>query len=270
VLSQGTAGMTRDEMVDFLCVTLAGMNERLLVVEAAMATEATALAAKTAAEAAQTQTTAADIQEAVGLEEANLDAQLSGLATTTSQTSILTAINAITTNTARSMPVVPSSLLKPSTGSTTYQVMLYLYNLQGNLEDADTQTITIHARTADGTSLDANLSATTMTRQSVGKYSTNYTLTSSATYTAIYFDFTWSIDSVSMADSGASAIERVDSDTEIVTIAEGIVALQESVSNIPTDGDKFTKPFSAEVLANVPTATTVSITTEQVNVTSES
>jgi hypothetical protein len=141
-----------------------------------------------------------------------------GLATAGGQTSILNAVNAVTTNTARSMPVVPSFLVRPSADSIAYQVMLYLYNLQGVLEDADSQAVTIHARTAAGSSRDANLGATTMTRVSAGKYTATYTVSATHAQEAVYFDFTWAINAVSMADSAATQVEDAESLAAILAI----------------------------------------------------
>ena len=169
----------------------------------------------------------------------------SGLATAGGQTSILNAVNAVTTNTARSMPVVPSFLVRPSSGSTAYQVMLYLYNLQGILEDADSQAVTVHARTAAGSSRDANLGATTMTRVSAGKYTATYTVASAHAQEAVYFDFTWAIGGTSMADSGATQVQD----------AESLATL----SAIKTQTDKLAFDESSNVKSSPQTAVTLTV-----------
>ena len=115
------------------------------------------------------------------------------LGTNANQTSILTAVNAITTNTARSMPVIPPWFVRPTAGTTSYEIMVYLYSLQGNLEDVNAQTVTVHARTASGVSLDANLGSTTMTRLSTGKYTVAYSVSSAHDLEAVYFDFSWTV-----------------------------------------------------------------------------
>ena len=152
----------------------------------------------------------------------------SGLATSLSQTTVLNAVNAITTNTARSAPRVPTWFEIPAAGSSTYVADLYLYALEGDLEDADTQTVTVHARNAAGTSFDSHLLSTTMARISAGRYRFTYTVSSADSSEPIYFDFTWFVGAVPMADGGVVSVSTVD-------MSAALVALQEAVDNIPTN-----------------------------------
>jgi hypothetical protein len=185
----------------------------------------------------------------------------SGLATATGQTSILNAVNAVTTNTARSMPVVPTFLVRPASGSTVYQVMLYLYSLQGILEDADGQAVTIHARTASGTSRDANLSATAMTRVSAGKYTATYTVASTHAQEAVYFDFTWAIGSTAMADSGAAEVQ----DTESLAT---LLAVKAQTDKLGFDGanNVLSSPQTSVTLAGTSGANAPSAATSQADI----
>jgi hypothetical protein len=133
-----------------------------------------------------------------------------GYATSANQTTILSAVNAITTNTARSAPRIPDFMARPSSGSVAYTGDLYLYTLQGTLEDADSNTVTVHARNAGGTSLDSGLSSTTMTRISAGFYRLTYTVYSTDTAQAVYFDFSWNISSTGMKDGAASEVQDAE------------------------------------------------------------
>lgn len=67
------------------------------------------------------------------------------LATAANQTTLLNAVNAITTSTARSAPRVPVFMPRPASGSAVYLVEIYLYDLKGNLEDADSSAVTMSA-----------------------------------------------------------------------------------------------------------------------------
>jgi hypothetical protein len=142
-----------------------------------------------------------------------------GLATSANQTTALNAINAITTNTARSAPRAPAWLVRPASGITAFDIPLFLYNLQGALEDADTNTVTVHARTAGGSNdLDGKLGSTTMTRVSAGHYKVTYTVSSTDATGEVIFDFTWTVGAVSMADGATSVVE----DAEVIATLNAI------------------------------------------------
>jgi hypothetical protein len=130
--------------------------------------------------------------------------------TIANQTTILNAVNAITTNTARSAPRVPDFLARPTSGSVAYTGDLYLYNLQGELEDADSNTVTVAARNAAGSSLNAGLTSTTMARLSIGWYRLTYTVNSTDTAQAVYFDYSWDIASVVMHDGAATEVQDAE------------------------------------------------------------
>ena len=101
-----------------------------------------------------------------------------GLATSGGQTSILNAVNAITRNTARSMPVTGAEYLRPATGTNTYTVLLLLYNLAGQLEDPDANAVTLSAgSTAPGTDRNTFLSGLAsgkMARAAAGTYTASF------------------------------------------------------------------------------------------------
>lgn len=143
---------------------------------------------------------------------------VTGGATAASQTSILNAVNAITTNTARTSIVVPQFVPLPASGSTMVRVKITLYNLEGVVEDADANTVTVHASLADGTSEDGNLSSTTATRDSAGQYHVDYTLLSSAAEGGLYIAVTYAVGAVSMAANAVFAVAQADTVTSIAAI----------------------------------------------------
>ncbi len=149
----------------------------------------------------------------------------SGLATAASQTGILNAVNAITTNTARSQPVVPFWFVRPQAGSSSYTVDLYLYDLQGHLQAPDADPVA-HCRNAAGTSRDDHLASTTMTPVSTGHYRATYTVQSTDVAEAVYFDFAWSVGGIALADSGVAQVQDAESNATMLAIREDIVSLQ--------------------------------------------
>jgi hypothetical protein len=160
------------------------------------------------------------------------------LATSASQTSILDAVNAITTNTARSMPVVPTWFVRPASGSTAYVIDLYIYNLQGVPETPDAAP-TIHARTASGSNdLDNHLASTTMTLVATGHYRATYTVQSTDTAQAVYFSFAWAVGGIAMADAAATQVQDAES---LATM----LAIKAKTDNLPSD------PASASVVAAI-------------------
>lgn len=145
-----------------------------------------------------------------------------GVATTANQTSILNAVNSITTNTARTGITVPQFVPLPASGSTTVLIKATLFNLQGQLEDADSNTVTIHAALANGTSEDSNLSSTTMTRDSAGQYHVTYTLSSGAPEGGLYLAVTYNVNSVPMAANATFSVAQADTVTSIASILAAI------------------------------------------------
>ena len=148
----------------------------------------------------------------------NTTTTVTGGATASSQTTILNAVNAITTNTARSAPRAPTWMVIPSSGSAAYVVEIYLYTLQG-IPEAPDSGITIHARDASGTSLDGHLSSTSMTMVSSNHYRVTYTVQSTDPNGGqVYWDFTWSVASVAMNDGATSTTADADSLTTMAAI----------------------------------------------------
>ncbi len=141
-----------------------------------------------------------------------------GYATSANQATILNAVNGITTNTARSKIVIPSVLVQPTSGSAAYAINVYLYNLQGQLEDAASQTVTIAAANATGGSLDAGLSSTTMTRVSLGVYAVTYTVQSTDATGEAIFTINWTIGTDALASAVATLVEQADSLTTLLAI----------------------------------------------------
>ena len=163
-------------------------------------------------------------------------------ATSAGQTSILNAVNAITANTARSQPVAASWFVRPSTGPTAYEISLYIFDLQGNLEAPDAAP-TVHARTAGGASRDDHLAATAMALVGTGHYKATYTVQSTDAAEAVYFDFSWAIAETSMADACVAQVQ----DAESVT----------TISAIKAKTDRLTFDGSDNVLSSPQTAATL-------------
>ncbi len=145
------------------------------------------------------------------------------------QTSILNAVNAITRNTARSMPVTGTWFVRPAAGTAVYNVDLYLYNLAGQLEDPDYDVVEINAgSTAGASDYNENLSASSMTRLSTGHYSVSYSVAGpdqSAPHPqgAVYFSFSWTITEAvggaSTPVSGAdAAVVQVQNAEQLATL----------------------------------------------------
>lgn len=143
---------------------------------------------------------------------------VTGGATAATQTSILNAVNAITTNTARTGITVPQFHSLPASGTSVVRVKIKLFDLQGALEDADTNTVTVHAADASGTSLDANLSATTATRDSAGQYHVDYTVHAADAEGGVYIAVTYAVGAVSMAADAVFAVAQADTVTSIAAI----------------------------------------------------
>jgi hypothetical protein len=134
-----------------------------------------------------------------------------GLATAANQASLMNAVNAITTNTTRGKMVTPYWFVRPASGSVPYEIDVMLYTLGGQFEDPDSQAVTIHVRNTAGTSLDAALSSTTMTRISFGKYKVTYTVNSTDPVGELIFDATWQVGS--MGTGTSDAVEVQDAET---------------------------------------------------------
>lgn len=123
---------------------------------------------------------ASGIRAALGLASANLDTQLSG---------INNNVLAITSHSARMTIGFAAQMEIPGASTTPYEIDLLLWDLNGNNEDADSLP-SIAARDSSGTSLNANLSATSMTRIALGRYKVVYNLPSNASAGSVMFDIT--------------------------------------------------------------------------------
>lgn len=159
---------------------------------------------------------------------------VTGGATSANQTSILNAVNAITTNTSRTGITIPQFVALPASGTSTVRVKITLYNLQGALEDADTNTVTVHASDASGTSLDANLSATTATRDSAGQYHVDYTVHSTDAEGGVYIAATYQVGGVNMAANAVMSVAQADTLTSIA-------AIKAQTDKLLFDGSNFVK-----------------------------
>jgi len=151
-------------------------------------------------------------------------AKTAGNATVANQTSILSAIQGITRNTARSTITGPTWFVRPATGTKTYRLGILLYNLQGILEDPDNNAVNVHARLADNTSMDGHLSATTLQRVAAGQYELlGYNVAGldqpqPHPAEAVTFDFSWAIGGESMKDSYTVQVQDAESLETIILI----------------------------------------------------
>jgi len=154
------------------------------------------------------------------------------LGTSASQTSILNAVNAITTNTARGKSAVPSFMARPTSSSTNFELDVWVYSLQGQAEDPDTNTINVHARDATGASLDGHLAATTMTRVAAAHYKVTYTVQSTDNTGEVFFDFSWTVSSVAFGLTDVTMVEDAESLSTLNNINTIVQKLQfDAVSN---------------------------------------
>ena len=183
-----------------------------------------------------------------------------GMATSATQTTILNSVNAITTNTARSAPRVPGFMPRPVSSTATYEIDLLLYSLQGLSEDADSNTITVHARNSSGTSRDSGLSSTTMTRNSVGKYTVQYTVNYNDTAESVYFDFTWAVATVAMKDGAVTQVQDNESTSTMVAIKAQTDKLtfdgSNNIKSVKNATDLGTADFNATEKASITAAQT--------------
>jgi hypothetical protein len=155
----------------------------------------------------------------------NIYAAAGVFALASTQSSILNAVNAITTNTARGKMVQPNWFVRPASSTATYEIDVMIYSLKGQLEDPDSNAVTFHARNASGTSLDASLSSTTMTRLSVGKFKVTYTVASTDAAGEIIFDATWAVGAVAMAVSDAVQVQDAETIATLNAINTAVAAL---------------------------------------------
>lgn len=83
-------------------------------------------------------------------------------------------------NNTRMVFVVPEQIMRPTSGTTTVYVRLYLYDEIGNMEAPDSAP-TMDLRNAAGTDLTTRLGSTTGTLESTGQYRWSYTASSTDT-----------------------------------------------------------------------------------------
>lgn len=134
----------------------------------------------TAARAAIQGTDGRDLTEIAG----------SGFVSLTDSLEQIRAGVAAVANTVRFRAAIPE-LIRPEVGTRTYKIAVTLEDTDGHPEDPDANTINVHAQTESGASLDANLSATTMTRLAVGVYEVTYSVASTHPDAQVRFAFTY-------------------------------------------------------------------------------
>lgn len=137
-------------------------------------------------------------------------------ALTAALTAITNAINALQSLSARSGPKIPSTFVIPSSGTATYEFLIYFWDLNGEPQAPDAAP-TVHCKDSAGNSLDAKLSSVTMTAVSgyTNVFSGTYTVSAGDPQDAAYFAFAWTVASVAMNDAGAASIVTIDNLTAI-------------------------------------------------------
>jgi hypothetical protein len=126
----------------------------------------------------------------------------------TSVSGVTAAVTAITTNTARGRTVIPDQMELPASGSTSYEINLNIYTLQGAM-DAPDSAPTIHVRTVGGASMDASLRSTAMTLISAGVYNVTYSVASTDIQQQILFTFAWAVGGVPFTLTGTTDVVNV-------------------------------------------------------------
>lgn len=94
-------------------------------------------------------------------------------------------------NTARFSATIPI-LLIPGAGSTDYVIRVNLEDTDGNPEDPDSEAIGVTVVNQSGVDRSGNLSASSMTKLSVGRYSIGYTVSSTHEEEQLIFSFSYS------------------------------------------------------------------------------
>jgi hypothetical protein len=140
------------------------------------------------------------------------------------------AATAITSNTARIVRVAPDQMVRPASGATAYEIDLYLYNLSGVNEDADTLP-TVHARDATGASLDAGLASTTTIRLGVGHYRATYSVASTDALAEVFFDFAATVGGVTRTASAVTTVVAVASSTFTTADRTTLNAIQSTLGS---------------------------------------
>lgn len=183
------------------------------------------------------------------------------VATSSGQTTILNAVNAITTNTARSGPVMPGPYVRPSSGTNTYRIVLRTWNMQGVPEAPDAAP-TIHAKVG-ATSYDSCLSSTTMTAVD-GTTNTFY-----VTFTvngadqgspaplnaALLVDFAWQIGGVDMNDGAGVVILDEATQATLEAVQSAVITASEYASTAATQATNAASS-AASVDGKLPSNTT--------------
>lgn len=166
-----------------------------------------------------------------------VDDALEGVATEEGLNSLSLAVGAIPIQGPRSAPRVPAYMEVPDEefSPAIYAGELYIFAPTGHLQDATGNTVIVHARTATGQSLDANLDSTTMTRLGPGRYRFNYSVQHGLPPRAVYFDFTWSVNGVSMADGAVSLVSDAEINTALQQLKSTVEAVKERTDGLPND-----------------------------------
>jgi len=94
-------------------------------------------------------------------------------------------------NVTRFRTTAPSPFEVPSSGSVDYRIHVNLEDTTGNPEDPDADTITVGVTNQVGTDRSANLSSTTMVKESTGRYRVDYTVASTHPLEQLMFTFTY-------------------------------------------------------------------------------
>ena len=168
-----------------------------------------------------------------------------GMATATGVAAVLTAVNALTNQGARSGPVVPSVFVRPTSGSVAYVGYIRVWASGGSAEDPDSNALTIHAADRVGGNLDGHLAGTSMARIQAGFYSFSYNVQSTDIDQPVYFFFSWASGGVAMTDGASTVVQDAEETSALAaiiatlgtpssSIAGDIAALDTAVAALPT------------------------------------
>lgn len=152
-----------------------------------------------------------------GVEGAGFVSATDSLAAAEAQRAAIEAAIADVSNVVRFSVTIPT-LERPNTGSTVYRIRVNLEDTDGNPEDPDTNTISIHVENHLGVSRDVNLDAGTMTRLAAGRYESLYTISSSHTLEQLIFEFTYDENAITFTKDKSQTV--IDSDVIGFTAAD--------------------------------------------------
>lgn len=178
---------------------------------------------------------AADVTSIKTTVESTNDTVLSAVHGNPQLKALLDNITSVTTNISnvvRFNAALLPTLIRQETGTKTYRIPVYLYDLSGNMEDPDNNEIAVSVQNASGVVRDSLLSSFTaqpyyITRNSEGSYEFEISIPDTAALEPLVFEFNYSESTVPLVQSAT---------TEIVLNAQASgLALETTSQEILTD-----------------------------------